>query len=318
MKRDQKDISIVIPVKNGEDTLADCLDGIFTQKHDYSVEVIIIDSGSTDKTLDILENYNVKVHHLDPQKFNHGATRNLGVSLSSAPFVVFTVQDAIPASNTWLKTLMNHFDHDHVAAICGQQIVREDINRNPLQWFRPSGNPEVLFVQESRFDMLPANDQLRLCHWDNVNAAYRRSALQEIPFDTVSFGEDMTWAKKALSSGKTLVYDYRSRVVHYHHQNFRFYFKRQFIINHLVHSLFGVNMKNNNPLMEIIRNTFRIMKIPLPLRDKFKWSMYNLNLSLAKQAAAISFRSLQLFHGKRGPEIGLRRFCNTVPQGVQD
>ena len=74
-------VSVVIPVKNGIDTLASCLDGIFGQTLRDKLEVIIIDSGSTDGTLDLLKKYPVRVYNLPPKEFNHGETRNLGVAL---------------------------------------------------------------------------------------------------------------------------------------------------------------------------------------------------------------------------------------------
>ena len=59
-------ISIIIPVKNGEKTINACLKGIFEQTLIKQTEVIIIDSGSTDNTLDIIKNYSVKLYQISP------------------------------------------------------------------------------------------------------------------------------------------------------------------------------------------------------------------------------------------------------------
>ena len=69
-------ISIIIPVKNGSDTIVSCLDAIFKQTLISKTEVIIIDSGSTDGTLDILKEYDVHIENIDSKDFNHGDTRN--------------------------------------------------------------------------------------------------------------------------------------------------------------------------------------------------------------------------------------------------
>jgi len=311
-------ISIVIPVKNGASTIRQCLERIFHQQTDFSFEVIIIDSGSTDGTADILKEFNVRVHHIEPEEFNHGETRNLGVRLSSAPIIVFTVQDAIPQHDYWLKTLIRHFEYPEVEAICGQQIVMKDLKRNPLQWFKPAGNPEIFLHTVPNFDDLPAKKQLEYCRWDNVNSAYRRSALLEVPFRSVAFGEDMIWAKDALRKRMTLVYDYHARVVHYHHQDFHFYFRRQYIIQHLVYSTFGITPENKNLFLEITRNTARLSVMPIKIRDKIKWTVYNLKLTLARFLARITFKTLHFLHGKRGPDKGLRTFCSIIPQGMQN
>ncbi len=81
-------ISIVIPVKDGISTIKQCLDAIFAQTLIDQTEVIIIDSGSTDGTLDIINLYPVRLYQIPPGTFNHGATRNYGVSLTKGEFVV--------------------------------------------------------------------------------------------------------------------------------------------------------------------------------------------------------------------------------------
>jgi len=84
-------ISVVIPVKNGGKTIKECLDGIFTQSLAHMVEVILIDSGSTDNTLDIARKYPVQITRIHPSAYNHGETRNLGAEIAKGEFIVYTV-----------------------------------------------------------------------------------------------------------------------------------------------------------------------------------------------------------------------------------
>ncbi len=74
------------------------------------MEVIVIDSGSTDGTLDLLKNYDIARPSPESKEFNHGETRNLGMQLSKGRFVVMTVQDATPADEFWLELMHAHFD----------------------------------------------------------------------------------------------------------------------------------------------------------------------------------------------------------------
>ena len=135
-------ISVVIPIKNEPSEVAACLEGIFRQTLRDQLEVIAIDSGSPQVTLDLLAGYPVRLHQIPPSEFNHGETRNLGVKLASGEFVVMTVADAVAGNERWLEQMLQHFDDPRVMGVCGQQIVPHDIDKNPLQWFRPVSKPE--------------------------------------------------------------------------------------------------------------------------------------------------------------------------------
>lgn len=71
-------VSIILLVKNGDRYLAEILDAVFSQESDHKIEVVVIDSGSMDDSLDILSNYIVQLVQIPPEEFNHGETRNLG------------------------------------------------------------------------------------------------------------------------------------------------------------------------------------------------------------------------------------------------
>lgn len=313
-------ISVVIPVKNGADTLKSCLDGIFSQTLRDRLEVIVIDSGSSDGTLELLANYPVRVHPIPPKEFNHGDTRNLGVELSTGEFVVMTVQDATPAGDNWLEIMLSHFQDPEVAGVCGQQIVRHDRDKNPLQWFLPAGEakPErVVFPDPSEFSKLTGREQHRYCRWDDVNAMYRRSVLKKIPFRKMMFSEDTLWARDALMQGLTLVYDYRARVYHYHHQNFRFYFKRTYIILYQNYKFYDYISFPKNPLVQSAQIIVRMLRKELPIAEKLRWIRYNLILVAASWYAALIFAWNARFRGMNGVESSQKHFVGYPPQGIQ-
>ena len=313
-------ISIVIPVKNGADTLCSCLDGIFRQTLRDKIEVIVIDSGSTDGTLELLKKYPVRVHHLPPAEFNHGETRNLGIRLAHGEFVVMTVQDATPATDNWLEIMHEHFSDAAVIGVCGQQIVGHDSDKNPLQWFSPAGEakPEkIVFPDPSQFTGLTGKKQHDFCNWDDVNAMYRKSAKDKIPFRQLMFSEDTLWAKDALSQGQTLVYDYRARVYHYHHQNFKFYFKRTYIILYQNYKFYDYIKFPKNPVIQVPQIIVRMIRKNLPLGERIKWISYNLKLVTAAWSAAFIFLLNARFRGMQGVESSQKYFVGYPPQGVQ-
>ena len=311
-------VSVVIPVKNGAATIRECMQGIFSQTLAGKTEVIVIDSGSNDGTMEILKEYPVIVRSIRPEDFSHGNTRNLGASLASGELIVFTVQDAVPAGNTWLETLIKHFEDPSVSGVCGQQIVAHDPAKNPLQWFRPASLPEVRRVKVENFSSLPNKTKHQMCRWDNVNAAYRRSTLRSIPFRNVSFGEDALWAHDALQMGHTLVYDYNARVFHYHHQDFSFYFRRSYIILYQDYRYFNFIQPGSFLPLNILRTFYSLFRMKLPFKQKVSWANYNLKLILARSLARWTFRGLVIFTGKNGIDRGLRAFCGQIPQGRQN
>ena len=72
-------------------------------------EIIVIDSGSTDRSLEIVRRYPVRLIEIPASEFNHGSTRNLGVRAAKGEYVVMTVQDALPGSDDWLELFLAGF-----------------------------------------------------------------------------------------------------------------------------------------------------------------------------------------------------------------
>ena len=155
------------------------------------------------------------------------------INFAQGEFVVMTTQDATPADEKWLETMLQHFDNPEVAGVCGQQIVAHDADKNPISWFRPMSEAKPVtyqFKDTEKFTNLTGKEQHAYCYWDDVNAMYRKSIKLKVPFKRLMFSEDTLWAKDALSAGYAIVYDYRARVYHYHHQPFNFTFKRSYVI----------------------------------------------------------------------------------------
>ena len=101
------DATIVIPTFNGEEFLIEVIEAIFNQKTTKTYELLIIDSGSTDRTLEIIAKYpKIRLHQIPNKEFGHGRTRNLAVEMANSEFVVFLTQDATPSHDQWLDYLL--------------------------------------------------------------------------------------------------------------------------------------------------------------------------------------------------------------------
>lgn len=307
------EISVVIPVKNGIDTIKDCINAILTQTLIKKTEIIIIDSGSTDGTLDILLHYPVRLYHIPPEDFNHGSTRNYGASLALGEFVVMTVQDAKPADDYWLEKMIRHFNDPLVAGVCGQQIVPHKNGYNPHQWFRPQGGAtvsEVWFPEKTAFENLSPLQKRQFCAWDDVNAMYRNEVLLKLPFLPVNFSEDALWARDALQNGFKLIYDTNSRVEHYHYKTPEYIKSRIIIEEYLSWLYFGCIKTSHFRLKDYLLIVYRNFKF----KASIKWIFHNwMSIYFTNKTLKKLNRSMQ--KGEQEFVAFCKGNCKSIPQG---
>lgn len=288
-------ISVVIPVRNGITWLHDCLQAILKQTLFYCTEIIVIDSGSTDGTLELLDQYPVSVLQIDPALFNHGLTRNFGVQHCRGEYVVMTVQDATAKDEQWLENLLKGFSEaENVAAVCGQQVVPHHPDKNPVDWHRPQSAGTIRtyhFATGKDFEKLSPAKQMEACGWDDVNAMYKKDILQQIPFIKISYGEDAAWAKAALLAGHTLVYTPFAKVFHYHNENREYSFKRGLTTMYLRYRLFKhIPPKPRRTATHILKQIKTIWSSePLSFVQKWQWIKYNKEQFKGRKAAYTLF-----------------------------
>jgi rhamnosyltransferase len=314
-------ISVIIPVKNGDAWLDKTLTALLRQTLASSTEIIVIDSGSVDNTLAILSRYPVRLISIDAGDFNHGDTRNFGIQISKAPFVVMTVQDAEAADEFWLQNLLDGFDEETVAAVCGQQIVPHDLDKNPVDWFRPispPGRKKYQFANAADFNALPDGEKRKICSWDNVNAMYRREMLTRLPFPRIDFAEDALWAKNAILAGYAIVYNNAAKVKHYHHETPEYAFRRSFAISYHFFKIFNVKpvVPNNEPV-NILRNSKLLLsEKAIRWSEKWKWLRFNYLHRRAVRQAAEAFYSA-LAKGEGELDRMYNEFCDSPPQAIK-
>lgn len=270
---EQPIVSVVIPVKNEAVWMAACLEGILSQTVAVE-EILVIDSGSTDGTQDIVRRYpKARLLEIAPSEFNHGDTRNLGVRETSGTFILFTVGDARPVDDTWIERLLAGFTDDDVAAVSGIQVVAHDRRNNPLEWFRPVSEPVRTihrFGSAEAFDTADSAARQAACVIDDVTSMYRRSFLEQVPFRRTVYGEDMLICVDALRAGHALVREPGARVFHYHLQNYRTTLQRTIAVCLMRRDLFGTmpGTQTSRPF----RDAMRLLREPsLTFGDKLYW-----------------------------------------------
>lgn len=206
------DVSIIILTKNAGNNFRLLLDRIFSQESSYQYEVLMIDSGSSDNTLTIAQEFPVKTIQIRPEEFHHGRTRNLGAQLSSADILVYITQDALPLGSDWLQKLVDNFKEPDVAMVCGRQIAWET-SKPPERFFYAHHFPD------HRIKVTPGaadyyHDNIFI---SNVNSAIRKNVWQQFRFsEKVIVAEDKEFAKRLLFAGWTIIYEPGAAVYHAH------------------------------------------------------------------------------------------------------
>jgi rhamnosyltransferase len=228
------DVSILILTKNGGDEFRLCLEAVFSQSEIAQSEVIAVDSGSTDGTLEMLRKFPVRVHQIPPDEFHHARTRNFIASLAQGDILVFLSQDAIPSSTSWLKAIAANFADSSVGAVYGRQLPKPGSSLE-----REDALDTIYGTQRIVKDPAHRNGLgYRFYHFSDVNAAIRRSVWEHTNFpEDLRVFEDLGIAKRILDGGWKIVYEPEACVYHSHHHTTIGLFKRYFDIGYTLKHL---------------------------------------------------------------------------------
>ena len=243
--RDRPHVSVVVLTKDGCPDIADSLAAVFDQETDWPYEVIVIDSGSTDGTLDVVGRYPVRLIEIPPHSFNHGGTRNLGAAEARGEFVVFLTQDAIPADEQWLTTLVTACDEPSVAGAFSRQLPKPDAHvltrRGLALWVAGQDRRLVKRMPDPEtYARTSPYERYLLAIFDDVSSCLRKRVWERLPYAELPFGEDVDWGQRALEAGHALVYEPASRVYHSHNRPPRYEFKRIYMDHQNLYRLFGL------------------------------------------------------------------------------
>lgn len=266
------DISVIIPVKNGQRYLDSVLKAVFSQSIDAKFEVIVIDSGSQDKTRDILGRYPVRLYGIEAGCFNHGLTRNYGISKAQGEYIILLTADAIPYNNYWMVKLVENLKRDEqVAGVYSRQLPHKDAR--PLTQMRVNRfftasreRRESHNINSDYYMKLSGRDKHLFCNFDNVSSCVRRSVWKKIPFPKTDFAEDLEWSKRVLGVGYKIVYEPESVVYHSHDFSVLGWYKKTLINYNKLYSLFGLTAVDNiyklfrNFIIYMLRDTYWLCK----------------------------------------------------------
>jgi rhamnosyltransferase len=299
------DVSIVIPVLNGlSDHLSDTLKAIRSQDTAYRYEVITIDSGSTDGTVEYLSRQSdVALVAIENKDFGHGRTRQYGASLSRGEFVVFLVQDATPADNRWLSTLIREFDDPLVVGVCSRVLPREDASllKKINVDVNISGRVDRISAHMGNREEFERLDfwekRIQYYFFNDISSAVRREYVMSNPIPDVFFGEDVEFAIQAIDRGRMVVYEPSSRVFHSHDYSLKKTFDRN--VTDAVYHRTRLKIRTVTSCREVLRNTVHLVRQDMSHLRKY-------DATIAEKSAAIAYSPIIHFAEQIGQYIGAK------------
>jgi rhamnosyltransferase len=215
--------SVLIPAHNPGDRIRTVLAALAEQDVDFDFETLVVDSGSTDGSLDIMRGFRASVTQIPPHEFGHGSTRNLLATKARGKILLYLSQDAVPASRDWMRTLVATLNDPLVAGAYARQLACVDAD--PAMQFFLSRMYGPTFMRRRMPER--RRPHLREVFFSNVSSAVRRSVWELVPFRAdVAMSEDQYWAADVLGRGYDVVYQPQARVYHSHHYTLRSLFRR--------------------------------------------------------------------------------------------
>ena len=198
-------VSLYIPCYNGEQYIANCIEGVLKQYRKPD-EIFVIDDGSTDRTAEIASSYPQVTVIRHEKNSGLSAARNTAIRASTGEYVASLDADC-HADKLWLYTLLQIMKGlpDHVAGIGGKLV--EAFQESPADEFR------AIFMSQHKGDE-PLIDPGFVA---GANTMFRRSALLQVGGYHEAFrtnGEDVLICRKLKTCGYSVVYEPRAIVNH--------------------------------------------------------------------------------------------------------
>ena len=200
--------SIVIRAFNEERHLGRLLEGISRQTI-QDVQMILVDSGSTDNTVDIAKEKDVEIVSINPQDFTFGRSLNMGIEAAVSDFILIASAHVYPVYPDWIERMLELFSDPSVALVYGKQRGVSGSQFSERQIFNHWYPDVSQNIQDHPF-----------CN--NANAAIRRSLWEKNLYNESLPGlEDLAWAKWAQENNHKIAYIAQAEIKHVHEESWR-------------------------------------------------------------------------------------------------
>ena len=213
-------VALVIPTFNGGPRWQRVMDAWLDQTGVGPLQIVCPDSGSSDGSDEVSRRAGADVIEVAQADFSHGGTRNLAVQHTEREFVILSVQDALPLSPALASELVRPLaEDDSLCATFGRQVPLpgcHPVLRQRIGAWAGGSEIELQALGARSWSALNPWERLALIRYDHVIAAMRRSVWEQLPFEPVNFGEDVSWSRRVILDGGKLAFVPDAAVEHSH------------------------------------------------------------------------------------------------------
>ncbi len=208
-------VTVIMRSKNSDWVIGQALAGLFSQDYD-DFELLVVDSGSTNRTLELVRAYPHRLIEIAPEDYFPGPVLNLAMESCDTEIAVLQNSDSVPLSPSTLRRIVEVFDDPSVDAALARQLPRPEADT----WVR-------------RDYAVSFPDAASTPPWITLSlplAAMRRSAWEKHPFYRDAWGsEDTEWGQWAHDQGLRIAYVKDAIVMHSHNYTLKQLYGRRFI-----------------------------------------------------------------------------------------
>jgi len=279
-------VSVIIPTKNAGNDFQFLLNKIKIQKNLKEIEIIIIDSGSNDNTLEIGKKYTNLIFSIPPEEFNHSKTRNIAAQKATGNYLLFLTQDVIPISEYMIYDMLKISKSDSkISIITCRQIPRSDSDLMAIymhySFYKTIDIYNDLIVSSNNLNQLSPIQKRKISQTTNTCSLINKNLFMNYKFYN-DYAEDLNLSLRLLRDGYKICYLYSHAVIHSHNRDCLYYFKANYKDRKFIVPLLGIKT--------------------------FDWNLYDINLVI--KSTIIFYNICKLLIKKYNLEILIEKMRN--------
>lgn len=230
----EESVSLIIPTKDAGPQFHLLLQAFQQQKGIRGLEIVIVDSGSVDDTVNVARRYGANVIEISPHEFSHSRARNIGAEVARKEYLLFTVQDALIPNDTWLYEMLSARERYQVSAVSCAESMREnaDLFYKIIAW---NHNNFLGVESQDRIMTLPGDrdyeSMRKNAQLSDIACLIAKDVFAAYQY-RMNYAEDLDLGMRMIKDGHRIAFLNSVRIIHSHNRS-PFYFLKRGYVDHI-------------------------------------------------------------------------------------